>query len=113
MALTKYNGYTITPGRWNPLTSEDLEAIKAHDDELARIDAMSTEERKKALDRAKHQRYYAKNRERIRARQAAYREAHRDENNQRVAKWRAENREIYLARMREAWHRRKEQGGTA
>lgn len=32
--LTKYNGYTITPGRWNPFNADDLRAMRIADAQI-------------------------------------------------------------------------------
>jgi hypothetical protein len=34
MALTEYNSYRITPGRWNPWTPEDLQAMQIADAQI-------------------------------------------------------------------------------
>lgn len=125
MGLTSYNGYTITPGRWNPYNADDLEAMQRADAQLeaeiaaklsgqAPDPALSPEE----IERKRRKREYNKQ-------YAATHKAERREHNRRYAEQHPEHRAEYQRayhavhrfeineRQRARYHAKKQGGNPA
>lgn len=109
MEMTAYNNYRITPGRWNPLTPEDLLGIQAadvqleqdlaHEDYLAKLHPTKrprlTDEERLARLQDRRRRYWQQNKAKIAERRKV---RDRERYHENPEKYRAIGRERYAAK---------------
>lgn len=128
MALTSYNNYTITPGRWNPFNSDDLQKMAIADAQIeadfaAQSDAteasgpaLSLEEiERKRRKREYNKQYGAANKAKRREYNRRYAEKHPHHRAEYERAYREVHRFEILEQQRARYHARKakeKQGGT-
>jgi hypothetical protein len=115
MAMTSYNSYRITPGKWAPYNSDDLRAMKIADAQIeaefaARAHPVpvvleATETDPRAKKREYNRRYSEAHRDRIRAQKREYNRrydaAHHQERVAYHARYWQMNKDIICDRQRE------------